>query len=145
MLRKLMLLVVFMFAIPYAFGGETVDRDGDGLFCVVEDDGVYCNEDGQDRCDGIPNVSLDDHHCSMDFNGDGLFTLVDVAIIQAQYDHPLGSGNYGGNACFGMMRIVEYNKRLSTAGLQPLQLDQPFIVVGAGAHCFGHHVYPAIE
>lgn len=151
---KIFMLFAALFLMQHTyttFAGELVDADGDGLYCVVEDDGVYCNEDDQDRCDGIPNVSIDDDHCSVDLNGDGRFTLLDAAISRAKNDHllegfdynfyisfPLNNtnylfyeqfnisvpdyaSNYGGNICFYPMRIIEYNKRLIAAGLPLLQ------------------------
>jgi hypothetical protein len=142
MIMKLFILLL-LFSIP-VFAGTKVDNDGDGLFCVMEDDGLYCGEDDQDICDFIPNVSRDDGHCSVDRNDDGLFTLADVNIMLDQYDHRLGGG-FGGFVCYDIMKVITYNRRLSLAGLLPLQMNLPFIVLSAGSHCSGHHIYPPID
>lgn len=155
---NLFILSILLMLLPfYLSAGTQVDEDGDGLYCVIEDDGKYCNEDGQDRCDGIPNVSLNDNHCDMDRNGDGKFTIVDVKLIFSQNDHLITGipypnyialglpANFGGYVCFDIMRAIEYNKRLSESGLPLLQGAELFILVGYPPHCLGHHSYPAIE
>ena len=135
-------IIVLFFTMPVT-AGTLVDHDQDGLFCVQEDKGLFCGEDDQDKCDFIPNTSRDDGHCSVDVNGDGVFTIADIRQVQSVNDHKLGSG-FGGNICFYMIRVTEYNRRLTLAGLPLLQRDLPFMVVGAGAHCYGHHTYPPI-
>lgn len=157
-MKYLIILIALLFTVPTLYAGEEVDRDGDGFHCVVEDDGTYCNEDGQDRCDGIPNISLDDDHCSVDRNDDGLFTLADFRVILVQNDHFLTGVpypnhealgvpiNFGGYVCFDIMRVIEYNRRLEAAGLPLLQRDQPFLIAGIPSHCSKvHHSYPEIE
>lgn len=178
----MMFAVLFLIAPTFASGGVLVDADDDGLYCIQEDDGVYCGEDDQDRCDGIPNVSRDDNHCSVDLNGDGYFTLLDFSHSRAKNDHliagfdynifnaapsnnrdylfygqfdldvPIYPANFGGNVCFYPMRVIEYNKRLTAAGLPLLQTKPDgtvdFLVKQPGWHCFqpaGHHSYPLID
>ena len=79
------LMALLMFSFQTSAAGEQVDADNDGLFCIEEDDATYCNEDDQDKCDGIPNVSRDDDNCSVDLNGDGYFTQDDLHMIVGMY------------------------------------------------------------
>jgi len=154
---------------------EDGENDGDAPI-------KFCGEDDQDKCDGIPNVSRDDDNCSVDLNGDGRFTLLDFSISRAKNDHLLSGFDYnwynsfpennrdylyyeqfnmdppvypfsfGGNICFYPMRVIEYNKRLTAAGLPLLQTKPDgtvdFLVAQPGWHCFqpaGHHSYPEIR
>ncbi len=154
---KIILLLLTLVLSFNLYAEEVIDTDGDGFTCTLEDDGLYCGEDDQDKCDGIPNISLDDDHCSMDYNADGLFTLDDVRIIQSQKDHYLTGfpypfyeslglpSNFGGYACYDMLRAIEYNRRLEAAGLPPLQVNQLFAIAIAPPHCgTDHHSYPPI-
>lgn len=139
-------IVLIVFTIPVS-AGMLIDDDGDGLYCVIEDDGVYCGEDDQDKCDGIPNVSINDNHCSVDLSGDGYFTFIDLLINAVRIDHPLAEGGYGGDACYYTIRVIEYNRRLAMVGLPLLQRDlvSEFIVAVPPVHCEGHHTYPPIQ
>jgi len=144
-MKSLLYIFMLLFVSPIALaGGVIVDNDGDGLTCMLEDDGIKCGEDDQDVCDFIPNIDRNDDHCSVDRNGDGQFTIADVKLMLAQNDHTILINTFGGYACYDILRVIEYNARLASAGLRSLQVPGSFMTVQAGWHCYGHHTYPPI-
>lgn len=131
---------------------QYVDPDNDGIptyrkFVLhFEDDGIYFEGEGAfDLCSFIPNLNNEQAYCDMDIGGpnpgsvpDGKVDRWDLAKALNWYDHPLADTGYGGDACFYWMRFVEYNRRLTAAGL-------PYFLFGVfePPHCTRvHHWYP---
>ena len=141
-MMKWLFLMLLVSPMAFAEGGTLIDQDGDNIFCVVEDDGVYCNEDEQDLNPYIPNIYRGDNHGAVDLNGDGVFSLADLKLA-GELHIPWAPFNI---ACYIRIMALEYNRRLFNAGFPPLQVNAPvpFILQAAGPHCFGHHTYPPI-
>lgn len=118
--------VFVMLCVTKSSAGQEVDQDGDGLTCVLENDGLYCNEDGQDAYPNIPNLYPGDGVEILDVwpigNPDGRLTTIDTLVGLGGRSYYLG--------CLYRERWVTRNQELLDAGLKRLNwADLSFRVV----------------
>ena len=93
--------------------GVLVDRDGDGLVRIMEDDGLTSAEDGQDINDCVPNLYLGDNFERFDVNKDGCVTIADTYIGIVLADNYLVG-------CEFRRDFIAANDSLLAAGLKSL-------------------------
>lgn len=131
-MKLLSYMLFFVMCLMFAVEGQaSVDPDSDEFTCELEDDGLYCNENGQDLFPFIPNLYIGDGVEVLDVwpigNPDGYLTLEDVTV---------GIGNLSYlDSCLYRERWITRNAELLAARLQPLNYTDLTFIVQPVAGC----------